>query len=304
MRPVPEAGAARTTEDLLSFCVAAADAPITIADAREADHPLVYVNRAFEVMTGFAARDVLGRNARFLQGAATDRAAVHAMGAGLRSGQFTRVRLLNYRADGTSFWNDVHISAARDGTGTVTHFMGVQHDVTPEVEAQTRAVQAMTRDPLTGLLNRAGFDDAMHRALERATRTGAAAAVLFLDIDAFKAVNDVHGHLVGDVYLTHAAHCLQNRLREHDVVGRRGGDEFVALLVDVPGDPAHAVDRVVADLDAALREPFTVDDVVHRMTVSIGAAVCPRDGTTARDLVRHADAAMYQRKRERAAGRA
>lgn len=298
-----EAASPPTTEDLLSFCIAAADTPITIADALGADHPLVYVNRAFEVMTGYAAQDVLGRNARFLQGPATDRAAVHAMGAGLRSGRFTRVRLLNYRADGTSFWNDVHISVARDSTGTVTHFMGVQHDVTPEVEAQTRAVQAMTRDPLTGLLNRAAFDDALHRVLERAAAAGTAAAVLFLDIDAFKGVNDVHGHLVGDVYLTHAARCLQSRLREQDVVGRRGGDEFVAVLAGVPGDAAHAVDRVVADLDAALREPFTVDEAVHRMTVSIGAAVFPRDGTTARDLVRHADAAMYRRKRDRAAGR-
>jgi PAS domain S-box-containing protein len=140
----------RRPEELLSFCVAAADTPITIADALDPDHPLVYVNRAFEVMTGYAAGDVLGRNARFLQGPATDRGAVHAMGAGLRSGRFTRVRLLNYRADGTSFWNDVHISVARDETGTVTHFMGVQHDVTADVEAQTRATHAMTRDPLTG----------------------------------------------------------------------------------------------------------------------------------------------------------
>lgn len=304
MRHVPDVARAPGPEELLSFCVAAADTPITIADALHPDHALVYVNRAFEVMTGYAAVDVLGSNARFLQGPATDPEAVHAMGAGLRSGVFTRVRLLNYRADGTSFWNDVHISAARDEAGTVTHFMGVQHDVTAEVEAQTRAVQAMTRDPLTGLLNRAAFDDALHRVLDQASLTGSTAAVLFLDIDAFKAVNDEHGHLVGDAFLTHAAGCLRARLRERDVVGRRGGDEFVVLLDSPVGDPDRAVDRVVADLDAALREPFVVDGAVRTMTVSIGAAVFPRDGATARDLVRHADAAMYRRKRAQARRRA
>jgi diguanylate cyclase (GGDEF)-like protein/PAS domain S-box-containing protein len=290
----------RRPEELLSFCVAAADTPITIADALDADHPLIYVNPAFVAMTGYSGEDVLGRNARFLQGPATDPAAVRAMGGGLRSGRFTRVRLLNYRADGSAFWNDVHISVARDDSGVVTHFMGVQHDVTADVEAQAHAARVMTRDPLTGLLNRAAFDDELHRVLERAAATGTAAAVLFLDIDAFKAVNDAHGHLVGDVYLAHAASTLRTRLRGRDVVGRRGGDEFVALLADLPEDTGHAVDRVVADLDAALREPFTVDGTVHRMTLSIGAAVFPRDGTAARDLVRHADAEMYRRKRARA----
>jgi diguanylate cyclase (GGDEF)-like protein len=175
----------------------------------------------------------------------------------------------------------------------------VQHDVTTEVRAQQEAARVATRDPLTGLMNRTSFADELTRELARAQRTGAAVAVLFLDVDDFKAVNDTHGHLVGDGYLIHVAECLRQRLRGQDAAARAGGDEFIALLGDLPGDGSQGAAHVVADLQRALTGPFTVDGATHTTRVSIGTALYPRDGHTVRELLAAADADMYRHKRPR-----
>ncbi|WP_298462542.1 diguanylate cyclase domain-containing protein [uncultured Cellulomonas sp.] len=287
--------------DLLVGSVHATDTAMAIADATRPDLPLVYVNPAFERLTGYRSADVLGRNARFMQGPETDPAAVRAMGDSLRRGRVTRSRVVNYRADGSAYWVDLHISPVPDGAGGVARFFAVLHDVTPEVSAQHEAVRAAHRDPLTGLMNRRAFADQLERQLDRAARTGGALGVLFFDVDDFKAVNDAHGHLVGDGYLVHISECLRARLRSHDAAARVGGDEFVALLTDLPGDGAAAVARVVADLRACLATPFTVDGAEHRTSVSVGTALSPRDGTTVRDLIARADADMYRHKPSRPA---
>ncbi len=123
--------------------------------------------------------------------------------------------------------------------------------------------------------------------------------MLFADIDDFKTVNDTHGHHVGDGYLIHVAESLRGRLRGQDTIARLGGDEFVAMVTDLPTEASErAAARVVADVNRAMRAPFTVDGQEYRTTVSIGAAVYPADATTGRDLIAAADAAMYARKRQ------
>jgi diguanylate cyclase (GGDEF)-like protein/PAS domain S-box-containing protein len=286
--------------DLLVACVAAADTAICVADATEPDHPLVYVNPAFERLTGYSAADALGRNARFMQGPESDAAVVRAMGRSLHEGRFTRARLVNYRADGSAFWIDVHISPIRDASGAVVQFFAVQHDVTNEVFGHERAVQAATLDALTGLMNRARFGAELQRELARAARNGTSVGVLFFDVDDFKVVNDAHGHLVGDGYLVHVAESLRQRLRGQDAAARIGGDEFIAFVSDLPGDGVAGAAAVVADLREALSRPFRIDGVEHRTSVSIGTALHPRDGQTVRDLLAAADADMYRHKPPRA----
>jgi diguanylate cyclase (GGDEF)-like protein/PAS domain S-box-containing protein len=285
------------TAALLLTCATAADTPLCIADATVPDQPLLYVNPAFETLTGYPAHHVLGRNCRFLQGPDTDPAAVRALGDGIRSGTSVGCRLVNYRADGSPFWNEVRISAVRDPEGRVTHFLATQRDVTSDVEARADELRAASRDPLTALPSRVHFVTEVDRELARATRHGGAFAVLLLDVDDFKSVNDRHGHLVGDGHLIHVAECLRGRLRGQDVAARLGGDEFVALLVGLARETAaDAVTHVVADLQRVLAEPFTVDGVVYRTTVTIGSAVYPDHGSTARELMRRADVDMYGRK--------
>ena len=282
---------------ILADCLTAADTPVVVSEAH-GDFPIVYVNAAFETLTGYRAGDVLGRNCRLLQGPGTDPGTVRTIGDRLRAGQHTQVRLLNYRADGTPFWCELRISAVRDAAGDVIRFLAVQHDVTEEVALLRQATEAATHDPLTGLLNRTAFAAEVERELYRATRHHRAAGLLFLDVDRFKQVNDTHGHAVGDEYLLHVARALRRHLRAEDVCARHGGDEFTVLLTDLPaGDDAADVAATIAgDLYAALSEPFGLDHTKHRATVTIGSAVFPHHGSTYHELMNRADADMYRRK--------
>lgn len=283
---------------MLAWCVSACDTPVVIAEAND-DYPIVYVNPAFETMTGYPAPEVLGRNCRFLQGTNTDPATVRTIGEKLRAGQFAQVRLLNYRADGTPYWCELHISAVRDATGAVARFVGVLHDVTDDVAHLEKVAQAANRDPLTRLVNRVTFAAETERELLRATRHDRSVGVLFLDLDQFKHVNDTHGHTAGDEYLLHIARTLRGRLRAEDLSARHGGDEFTVLLTDLPPDDIDATGQVVTHLRHALAEPFTIGGVEHRAAVTIGAALFPRDGRTVQELIAHADADMYRRKAPR-----
>jgi diguanylate cyclase (GGDEF)-like protein/PAS domain S-box-containing protein len=282
---------------LLVACVSATETAVSVMDATSPDLPLLYVNPAFERMTGYSAAEAVGRDVGFLHGPATDPDTVRAIADGAEAGRHTRARLVHYRADGTPFWVEVRISPVRDDDGVVTRFVAVHHDVSVEVSAEREAAYAAARDALTGLLNRSAFVAHLERELSRAQRQGGAVGVLFLDVDSFKAVNDTYGHLVGDGYLLHVAECLRQRLRGQDAAARVGGDEFVALLADLPDDGADSAAHVVADLRRALAGPFGVDGVEHTAHVSVGTALFPRDGLTVRDLVACADADMYRGKR-------
>ena len=282
--------------DLLASCVAGTRTAVSVADATDPELPLVYVNPAFERLTGYPAAQALGRNARFMQGPDSDPAAIRAMSENLRAGLYTRSRLINHRADGSRFWIDLHISPVHDERGRLVRFFAVQHDVTAEVLALDEAVEAAGRDPLTKLPNRAAVIAVLERELARGRRSGTSLAVLFLDVDGLKLVNDAHGHLVGDGYLAHVAECLRARLRGQDCVARVGGDEFIALVTDLPDDGARGTAQVVADLREALGRPFAEDGTEHRTSASIGVALSPRDGVSVRDLLAAADADMYRHK--------
>ena len=293
LHPVPES--------LLAACVAVTDTAVVIADASDPEMPVVWANPAFERTSGYPVAQVLGRNARFMQGPDTDPEAVGELRRALAVGRTCRVRLLNYRPNGSTWWNEMHLSPLRDAHGAVTHVMGVQHDVSTQVFAEQLAARAGTHDVLTGLANRSTFTNQLEHELSRGQRDRRAVAVLFLDVDRFKAVNDRWGHAAGDALLTQLAERLQNRLRGEDLVARLGGDEFLALVVDLAGDGAKAAAAVIADLSAALAAPFVLDGTSHWIGVSIGAALHPRDGDTAVELIAAADRAMYQDKQDRAA---
>ena len=155
-----------------------------------------------------------------------------------------------------------------------------------------------TRDHMTELPNRRHFRDELERALDRASREGGQVAVLFLDLDHFKQVNDTFGHQVGDMLITTVASRLSSMLRKTDLVARVGGDEFVLLLQGSNLDFAPAV--VATQILDAVAQPFLVGEQEHSVSASLGISVCPRDGSDPDLLIRNADAAMYQAK---AAGR-
>jgi len=207
------------------------------------------------------------------------------------------------RPDGRVVWIQDRSAMGRDRDGKPLLVQGVMFDITATKEMALRMEHMAYHDILTGLPNRAMFQDHLELALARARRHGLAVAVLFLDLDDFKPVNDTHGHEVGDMVLQHAAHQIRAAARDTDLVARQGGDEFLVLLADLEVSDDHNAYAIVRDVSDRIAEAIATpsDFPVGRLSVraSIGNAVFPNEAGDARTLLRLADEKMYARKRER-----
>jgi diguanylate cyclase (GGDEF)-like protein len=155
--------------------------------------------------------------------------------------------LRNYRKDGSGWWNELRVSGVRDEGGNLSHYFGFQNDVTARVEAELQATYLATHDPLTGLPNRARLLAGLEQALCTAAGGTEQVAVLFIDVDGFKSVNDSLGHEAGDLALVAASARLRLALREDDLLGRLSGDEFLAVITDVGASTAKAIAQRAAD---------------------------------------------------------
>ena len=307
------AGAGEHGGALLQRALSATSSGVTIVDVRLPDQPLVYANDAFVQLAGFPREEVLGRNCRFLQGPDTETAAVTRLRNAVDRGEEVQVTLLNHRGpDRTPWWNEIHLAPVMDADGTVIQYIGVQHDVTARVEAERALLQERDRnrsylarieelaftDPLTGLPNRRGLAEQVDAAIRTACSGGDALALLFVDLDGFKTVNDRYGHAAGDELLRAVAERLRSRLRRRDLLARLGGDEFLVALPDLDRPTAAAeATRVAAELVDILRRPLPVagrDLVV--VGASVGLALYPEDGEDFPALLHAADLRMYDRK--------
>ena len=320
-RERPPAPAARTTvrpplgvdsDALLRSALAATTSGVTISDMRRPDQPLVYVNEAFERLAGLARGEVLGRNCRFLQSPDTDPAAVTRMRAAIDRGEELRETVLNVRGvDRQPWWNEIHLAPVYDTDGTLSHYIGVQHDVTAKVEAERALLQERDRnqaclariqelaytDPLTGLPNRRRLEEQVETAIWNARSSSDTLALLFVDLDGFKAVNDRLGHAAGDELLQMVARALRGRLRRGDLLARLGGDEFLVALTGLEPDGAAAEARRVADqLSAVVGEGVELRGREVAVRASVGVGVYPRDGEEFAALLHSADLDMYARK--------
>ena len=300
---VPGFGA-RDPADLQAVLAAAASrAPygVCLADASHPELPLVWVNEAFETLTGYALDEVAGRNCRFLQGPLTDPEIVRRMRGQLEGGRAAHAVLLNYRHDGATFWNDLHLVPVHDLAGAVTSYVGLLHDVTEQVDTQQRAHHLASHDSLTGLANRAQLRTHLAAEIARAERAGTAVAVLYLDLDHFKEVNDTYGHAAGDQLLGIVAARLHGVSRTGDLVARLGGDEFLVVVAGLHEHPEDvALRRAQAVLDA-LSTPLSLTlpglpSRSVRIHASIGISTYPADAASVDALLDHADRAMYAAK--------
>jgi len=202
------------------------------------------------------------------------------------------------RPDGRVVWIRDRAYAFRDEEGKVIWEHGLLFDVTQLKEAEARVAHMAYHDALTGLANRQLFEETLTLAVERAKREQALVAVLYLDVDNFKLVNDSLGHHAGDALLRDLAERLKTCTRETDLVARQGGDEFLILLADMDADGADAAIRLVAGrMNEALREPFDLNGVEFHARGSTGISVYPRDAADVETLMKNADVAMYRAKR-------
>ncbi|MBB3182832.1 diguanylate cyclase (GGDEF)-like protein/PAS domain S-box-containing protein [Halomonas fontilapidosi] len=269
---------------------------VVIADAAEPDLPIIYANDAFQRMTGYTREEVIGRNCRFLQGSETDRAVVQQIRQQLAHQREVHVTLCNYRKDGTPFWNDLFIAPVRDEEGRVSHYVGIQHDISEHKAYEARLAYHASHDALTGLANRALLEDRLAHDFELARRQGQLLAVLFVDLDEFKPINDSLGHAIGDQLLRGVAKRLSAAMRAGDTLARLGGDEFVILLPDLHNEEQalHVVERLLT----IIARPYRVGEHELSLSCSIGIAVSNTEVAQPLELIQQADMAMYRAKQE------
>ncbi|HEX5911149.1 MAG TPA: diguanylate cyclase, partial [Thermoleophilaceae bacterium] len=266
---------------------------VVIASASGSDYAIVYMNAGFERITGYGCDEVVGRDCRFLQGEATDPTAVAELSRAVRNGAECRLTILNYRKDGEPFWNELFLSPIRDAGGDVVQYVGIQNDVSERQEAQEQVQHLAYHDALTGLGNRAKLERDLVSALEAAAAAGESVALLYLDLDDFKGVNDSLGHVSGDELLRQAADRTQRACRPGDLLIRQGGDEFLVLLTGLSEEAEKTASAVAARVAQTMSDPFDLGG--HSVTIgaSVGISLFPRDAADAETLLTHADTAMY-----------
>ncbi|MBD2040065.1 EAL and GGDEF domain-containing protein [Microcoleus sp. FACHB-672] len=302
---------------LLERAIHSSSNGIVITDAQQPDNPAVYVNASFETMTGYTAAEVIGRNLRFLQSDDITQPALNKLRTAIREGKDCRVTLRNYHKNGELMWLELHVAPVYNAQGQLTHFIGVQTDITERKMAEEQLIYNAFHDALTGLPNRALLMDRLGQAMARAKRSpDYLCAVLFLDLDRFKVVNDSLGHTVGDRLLRAIASRLESCLNDfnpsifnsvftptsnseiqnsqNSLIARLAGDHFVILLEGI-----QQVDDAITLAEQIHKEmlaPFSLNRHEVFITTSIGIALSSSDYGWQGDVLRDADIAMYHAK--------
>ncbi|WP_222948322.1 two-component system response regulator [Thauera sedimentorum] len=294
---VRERAALREAVDKLRLHAAVVDSTHDGVLISDLDGNIVSINPAFTEVTGYAPHEALGRNPRFLQSGRHDRSFYQGMWAALLETGYWQGELWNRRKNGELYPEWLTLSAVRNEAGAPTHYVGVFTDISKLRNVEARLSHLAHHDPLTSLPNRLLALSRLEHAIEVAQRKGQRLAVLCLDLDRFKTVNDSLGHSAGDELLCEVAARLRSRLREEDTLGRLGGDEFLVLLEDLDAPEGAAL--VASDIIGALEPSFVLRDGAEVfMHASIGVSLYPDDGDDHLALIRNADAAMYRAKAE------
>lgn len=263
------------------------------------DQAIIFANAAFERRSGYSADEVAGRSMSVLHGPDTDPATVDSVMTSMARCEPVRTQVMNYTKAGEPCWVEVEMVPFASEGGPITHWVVVGRDVTEQRRSAEAIRQLAFFDVLTGLPNRRLLMERLDVLVARAHAGKGYGAVLYIDLDNFKSVNDARGHATGDALLKHVAARLTGAVRTCDTVARLGGDEFVVLLDELGTDGADATYAALAlaeQVGAALRRPVEIDDQTYYSSGSIGVALPVRPAHTVQDLLREADMAMYHAK--------
>ncbi|MBS3966939.1 MAG: EAL domain-containing protein [Truepera sp.] len=255
-----------------------------------------YVNRRFTEVTGYSAKEVIGRHSNLLKSGLMSDETYAELWRTITSGQIWRGEFPDRKKSGELYWEQAVIAPIRDEQGTITHFVKLAEDITDKKALSERLEYLAFYDPLTGLANRALLMDRLEQALAVAKSSERSVAVAFVDLDDFKLINSSLGDTVGDQLLIEVAQRLKGVLRDDDTVARFGGDEF-ALLLDrlaTAQDASLVVERALN----AMSKPFTIAEQPIFVSASIGVAVFPDDADSGPALIRHAGVALNRAKQE------
>ena len=253
-----------------------------------------YTNAAYGELTGFGADEVIGKCADFLGAGTYESGFYDDLWTTIKAGKVFNDVLINRRKDGVLFYEEKTITPLKNLAGGITHYIATGRDISDRIEAQERLRHMAHHDALTQLPNRSMMMDRLKQAIMNAKRDGSRVAILFIDLDHFKMINDTLGHDVGDRAIKEVARSLLAALRAVDTVVRFGGDEFVVLLPDIKSQ--QAATQLVKSVQMALSAPIDMEGQELFMSASIGVVLCPDDGGDVNTLLKHADIAMYRAK--------
>lgn len=269
---------------------------IIITDANSA---ILRVNQAFTDITGYAAEEVTGKNPHLLKSGRQDASFYADMWENINHSGSWEGEIWNRRKSSETYLEFLTISAVKNQAGIVTNYVGTFNDITASKAAENEIKNLVFFDQLTQLANRRLLTDRFQHALASSVRIGKPGAVLFLDLDNFKNLNDTLGHDTGDLLLQQVAQRLISCVRDDDTVARIGGDEFVVLLENLTEQPLKAATQVEAigeKILKSLRQPYQIDMKVYQGTASIGVTMFNGNSQTTDELMKQADIAMYQAK--------
>lgn len=259
---------------------------------------ILIVNPSFTKVTGYLPEEVIGKNPRILKSGRQGEGFYQKMWKQLLDNNHWQGEIWNKRKNGEIYPEWLSISAAYDHNGKITNYVGVFTDITLRKISENTLQYQATHDALTGLPNRTLFVDRLNQAIALNERSKNLVAVLFLDLDNFKPVNDQLGHSAGDQLLMTVADRISGCIRHGDTLARFGGDEFAVLLMNVANTPSVA--KIAQNILDALSKPYSI---AHHhfcnISASAGISLFPFDGTKAEHLIRSADVAMYQAKKKR-----
>lgn len=255
-----------------------------------ADNKILAVNPAFSRVTGFTTAEVLGADPKILGSGRNDPAVYRSMWGALQNTGRWSGEILNRRKNGEEYVEWLTIHTLKDSNGKIVRRVAMFSDITRHKQAEEKIWVQANYDHLTDLPNRRLFHDRLRQEIRRAQRDNTQIAVLFIDLDRFREINEVHGHDAGDILLIEAAERINTCMRESDTLARFSGDEFMAILPSIV-DPGE-VERIAQSVLGVLAEPFMVGRELAYVSGSIGVALYPDDGNDIDELMKHVDQAL------------
>lgn len=287
---------AQENQRLLTKSLESSDSAVLVFDVRQPTMPAVFTNAAFSEMSGFSRDEVLHSSFVTVANAIEGEGDEQRIRETIEKGQTGSFTVKSYRRNGTLFWNQLSLAPVIDDNGVVTHYTAIMHDVSEKKEHERQLAYQATHDVLTGLANRSLFEDRLAHDISLAKRSKEPLAVLFIDLDEFKPINDTLGHRIGDEILISIAHRMQSVIRPSDTLARFGGDEFVLLLPNLASEQeAEALaEQILYEIGQAHR----VDTQELYLTASIGISLLSWDLDEPARMLQEADMAMYKAKQQ------
>jgi diguanylate cyclase (GGDEF)-like protein/PAS domain S-box-containing protein len=293
-----------TAENLNKLSQAIEQSPVSVM-ITDLDGNIEYVNPKLCDITGYTEEELLGQNPRILKSGHTPAIQFKNMWSAITSGHSWSGELYNKKKNGELFWENVTISPIKNSAGENTHYLALKEDISLRKDYEERLLYQASYDKLTDLPNRTLAYDRIQQAIVNARRESKHLALVYMDFDHFKNINDTLGHSAGDEFLRYMAERLKNCVRDFDTVARLGGDEFLIMLLEVDegeGNNFMPFDNFVKlateDILGHVSRPCQIQDMEFSVTASAGIAIFPQDGDDPHALLRNADTAMYRSKRK------